>query len=143
MPGIPNYLTRQFQDFGETILNKESLSGNAQDLFDQIVALGTDVHYAFNVVRSQLLAVAMLADQDVTIGLNGSVFSSPPTYSGTPIELKAGRVYGWSYAQDGLTVGPGLVECPFTVDVTDGIYITALASPPGSTRVRIKTLLNK
>lgn len=132
---------RTYQDIGQTLGIQQTPVGNDSDAFDQVVPVGTDTFYGFNIKRSSLVAMALTADQDVTICTNGPGFSSPPTNT-DKIVLKAGRTYVWELAQDGLVAAPACVACPISADVTTGIYVTTLGpgSPPVAAHVQIKLL---
>lgn len=139
-----NSITRLFADTGEIIQNKETPNGNWQTIFDQSVPPGIDTHYDVTIKRSEILAMALTCDNGCIVGTNGAVFSSPPAkqdlwepQGGSPTS----PVYVWTLAQDGLSAGAFLVECPISGDVT-GIYVTNNSSPPVNCRLKIKVLRN-
>ena len=136
---ITHKITRAYADRGETVNsnpNPEAPTGNSERFFDEtITGVQTDDHRDFVLKRGELISMSLTADQNCTIGTNGTAFSSPPTCTDR-IDLIGGCEYVWTLAQDGLTPGPAKVSCPITADITTGIYITSTVSPPASVRLR-------
>lgn len=134
LAGATHYRTTSYKDSsGATVMSKtETVAGNAEADFDQVVPIAANTHYAFNLTRSQLKTLALLSDQNITIYTN-DLSSGSPTDT---IALVAGIPMCWTLGTDTLTAGLGLVKCPITADVTAGLYITNAAASAANLKIR-------
>jgi hypothetical protein len=122
---LTHTFTRACRDSsGFTILSTENVTDDSENNLDiQIAISATNTLLNWNAVRADLKSLSISCDQAFTVKTNSS---GSPTDT---ITLLAGQNLIWTYATD------GLAKCPFSADVTTGIYVT---NPSGSVVANFK-----
>lgn len=128
---LQHTVLRQYRDRSSTVLQQnESVTGNAENNFDQLVPIAANTHYVMAFTRANLQSLCLYAADAVTIYTNNPSGSAPQD----TIPLVAGQCLVWTLATDGLS------KCPFSGNVTS-IYITN--STAAAVAVSIRSLENQ
>jgi hypothetical protein len=111
---LTHTITRAYRDSsGNSITSTENITDDSEnDLDIQIAVSTTNELINWNAIRADLKSLSISCDQALTIKTNSS---GSPTDT---ITLSAGQNIIWSYQTDGLS------HCPFSADITTGIYVT-------------------
>ena len=126
-------ITRSFKDSSGTTQSKsEVISGNIEWNFDQVVPIAANNHYVQVFTRTALQCLEITSDVAVTLYTNAPSGGAPAD----TIPIAAGQVIVWTLATDTLAAGPGLVKCPFSVNITD-LYITNAAASTANVKIRV------
>jgi hypothetical protein len=122
---LTHTITRQYKDTsGIAIQLTETPTGNAENNFDDTLPVAANTAKVWNVVRANLKSLVLFSDLGVTVKTNSS---GSPTDT---IVLQPGQALCWTLATD------LLAKCPFSADVTAGLFITNTAAGPAIVKIR-------
>lgn len=130
---VVHTIARTYKDSsGTTQSHSETVTGNEEINFDQLVPIAANTNYVLKITRSQLKSLMIQSDQNISIFTNAASGGGPTD----TIVLLANQLYSWSLIQDTLSAGLGKVACPITADITAGIWVTNAAGAAANLKIR-------